>query len=472
MGQVVFHVDVNSAFLSWEAVYRLRHLGGTRDLREGLCAVGGDSSKRHGIILAKSMKAKQFGVRTGESILEAKKKCPNLELVPAHYNLYKESSQAFMEILREYSPNVEPYSIDEAFMDMTGMEKLFGPPREAADRVRRRIHEELGFTVNIGVSVNKLLAKMASDFKKPNLVHTLFPEEIAEKMWPLPVRELFFVGRATEAKLVDMGIRTIGDLANMNPDILRSHLKKHGEVIWNFANGRAPDLIESEAPDNKGYGNSTTISFDVTDAPMAKMVLLSLAETVGTRLRSHGVKAEVVSISIKNYHLQSQGHQMLLGAPTNITAEIYQAACRLFDELWDGTPIRLLGIQTTRIKEESVRQMSIFDTTDYEKLERLDKAVDTIRGKFGADAVKRASFLSAEKDGEKECTNSGGSKFLGNTDAAENANVQKEFRKDIAGENKMSGEDENKEVSKIIDHMSGGISRDKLSVDYSRIRID
>lgn len=393
MEQVVFHVDVNSAYLSWEAVYRLRELGETEDLREKLCAVGGDSSKRHGIILAKSIKAKQYGVRTGESILEARRKCPELELVPAHHDLYKRCSEAFIRILREYSPDVEQYSIDEAFMDMTGTEALFGPPREAAERIREHIYRELGFTVNIGVSTNKLLAKMASDFKKPNLVHTLFPSEIEEKMWPLPVRELFFVGGSTAQKLNAMGIRTIGDLARSDPKILTGHLKKQGEVIWNFANGRGMGLVEAEAPDNKEYGNSTTIPFDVTDAATARMVLLSLAETVASRLREHQVRAETVSVTIKDADLHSRSHQTVLDAPTNITAELHQAACRLFEELWDGSPIRLLGIQTSRIRDESVRQMSIFDKTDYEKLERLDKAVDSIREKFGNGAVKRASFL-------------------------------------------------------------------------------
>lgn len=360
-------------------------------------------------------------------------------------------------------------------MDMTGMEKLFGPPKEAADRIRERIETELGFTVNIGVSSNKLLAKMASDFKKPNLVHTLFQDEIAEKMWPLPVRELFFVGRATEQKLSAMGIHTIGELANTELSIVTSHLKKHGEVIWNFANGEAPDLVEPEAPDNKGYGNSTTISFDVTDAQIAKMVLLSLAETVGKRLRSHGVKAEVVSVSIKNNLLQSQGHQTVLAAPTNITAEIYQAACRLFEELWDGSPIRHLGIQTTRIKEESARQMSIFDTTDYEKLEKLDRAVDAIRGKFGTDAVRRASFLPPDADGngqkgkakEKEWAHAAKTES-----APEEGSPKEEPAKEPDKTNKTAGKAETRKRVGRIDHMSGGISREKLTVDYSRIKID
>lgn len=228
MRRVVFHVDVNSAFLSWEAVYRLTHLGGTLDLRTIPSAVGGDMAKRRGIILAKSLPAKKYGVRTGETIGEAKKKCPDLMLVSPHYGLYERASGALMEMLREYSPQVEQFSIDEAFLDMTGMERLFGEPVEAAEALRARIRNELGFTVNIGVSSNKLLAKMASDFEKPDKVHTLFPEEIAEKMWPLPVRELFLVGQATEKKLKQLGIDTIGDLACMDVKTLRAYLKKHG----------------------------------------------------------------------------------------------------------------------------------------------------------------------------------------------------------------------------------------------------
>jgi len=201
MGQVIFHVDVNSAFLSWEAVYRLKYLGETRDLREEICAVGGDGKKRRGIILAKSLKAKAFGVKTGESILEAKKKCPNLELVPARREWYGQCSKALMEILREYSPQVEQYSIDEAFMDMTGTERLFGPPEKAAHLIRERIYRELGFTVNIGISTNKLLAKMASDFKKcPIWYIPCSLRKCGKKLWPLPVREAVFCGAGHRAE--------------------------------------------------------------------------------------------------------------------------------------------------------------------------------------------------------------------------------------------------------------------------------
>lgn len=271
-----------------------------------------------------------------------------------------------------------------------------------AEKIRDRIFNELGFTVNVGISTNKLLAKMASDFEKPGKVHTLFPEEIPKKMWPLPVGELFSVGRSTVNQLHLLGIRTIGDLAKANPELLRRHFKKHGEMIWNFANGRGETLVEEEDSPNKGYGNSTTIAFDVTEESMAKMILLSLTETVASRLRQAGVRAESVSVSIRDTEFHNSSHQKILERPTDITYDIYQAACILFDELWDGEPIRLLGVSTGRLVEKDApEQLSFFDEDKIkkqEKLEKLDAAIDSIRGRYGVDAVKRASFVKAPID--------------------------------------------------------------------------
>ncbi len=419
MNNVIFHIDVNSAFLSWEAAYRIHHLGGTLDLREIPSAVGGDTTKRHGIILAKSVPAKKYHIKTGESVTEALRKCPDLVLVPPNYNLYQKSSSAFIHILKQYSSIVEQYSIDEAFMDMTGTEVLFGDPYQTANDIKERIHKELGFTVNIGVSNNKVLAKMASDFKKPDKVHTLWLSEIKEKMWPLSVKELFFVGRATFQKLRNMGIKTIGELAQTDLSIIKSHFGKYGEVIWSFANGIDVSAVEPAPPPNKGYGNSTTTAFDLVDASTARLVLLSLAETVSARLREDNVKISVISVGIKDYNFVYYGHQRTLDTPTNITYEIYETACQIFDEMWNKIPIRHLGIHTSHVTTENSRQLNIFDNIDYEKMERLDKAVDEIRKRFGIDSIKRASFLN----------------------------------------------------DKAIDHMSGGISREKRTVDYSRQHI-
>ena len=257
MDRIVFHIDVNSAYLSWEAVARLKE-GETVDLREIPAAVGGDIETRHGVILAKSIPAKKYGVTTGEPVVDALRKCPDLTLVKPHHQMYWEQSHAFIAILQQYSDVIEQFSVDEALVDMTGSGRLFGTPVEAAHRIRKQIYEELGFTVNIGVSSNKLLAKMASDFQKPDRVHTLFPEEIEQKMWILPVRDLFFVGKAAERRLWSLGIRTIGDLAHTDPQVLSRVLKKHGEVLWRYANGIDDSPVEIEPADAKGYSNSTT----------------------------------------------------------------------------------------------------------------------------------------------------------------------------------------------------------------------
>lgn len=399
MRSTIFHIDVNSAFLSWEAVYRLFHRGGTLDLREIPSAVGGDVSLRHGIILAKSIPAKKYGVKTGQTLSEAKRSCPNLMLVPPNYSLYEQCSKAFMEILREYSDVVEQYSIDEAFIDMTASCHLFGTPEGTAVQIKDRIREELGFTVNIGVSSNKLLAKMASDFEKPDRVHTLYPEEIPQKMWPLPVSELFFVGRATAKKLFDMGIRTIGELAAADPAWMKGILKKHGEVIWGFANGvDLSPVLEAPAP-NKGYGNSTTLSRDVTDREEADRVLLALSETVAARLRADHVQAEIVSVGIKYYDLSYVSHQKVLDTSTDLTVEICKAARELFGELWDHRPVRLLGVYTSRVRRDDfARQISLFDEVDYGKLAAVDRMVDAIRERYGCDALMRAAFLNQSID--------------------------------------------------------------------------
>jgi DNA polymerase-4 len=395
MDKLIFHIDVNSAFLSWEAVYRLHVLGEKGDLRDIPSAVAGDVKKRHGIILARSTPAKKFGVRTGDTISDARSLCPELVIVPPHYDLYETCSRAFVEILREYSPCVEQYSVDEAYCDMTGTVGLYGSAVVAANLMKDKIYKVLGFTVNIGISSNKLLAKMASDFKKPNMVHTLFPEEMEKKLWPLPVGDLFYVGHATKRKLKNLGIRTIGELARTDLDILRSHFKKYGELIYAFANGIDVSMVTDTVPANKGYGNSTVIAFDVDDARVAKMILLSLAETVCTRLRDDKVMATVVAVSIVDFEFNHASHQMTLISPTNVTNEIHRAACRLFDELWDGTPVRNLGIHTSKVVSDGfTRQLNLFDMNRYDKLARLDKLVDEVRDRYGDDSIKRAVFLN------------------------------------------------------------------------------
>ena len=411
MKPVIFHIDVNSAFLSWEATYRMRELGDTEDLRLIPSAVGGSEESRHGIVLAKSESAKKYGVTTGEPLVDARRKCPVLKTVPANFPIYVKYSNAMMKILEDYSPDIEQYSIDESFIDMTGTEKLFGNPIQAAHMIKDRIYNELGFTVNIGISTNKLLAKMASDFKKPNLVHTLFPEEVPTKMWPLPVSELFFVGRQTAKRLHALGIFTIGDLAKTDKKVIQDNLKGHGEVIWEFANGIGDSMEDvaskNRKPANKGYSNETTLAFDVTDASLAKEILLSLTETVATRIRADKSYVSVVSVYFVDNEFKHTSRQMTLDSATNVTNEIYHHVCQLFDQLWNGNPIRLLGVQTSKATNEANRQYSLFENQNVEKLSKLDSAIDAIRNKYGEDSIKRASFVHTE-DGDRPNHMTGG----------------------------------------------------------------
>lgn len=400
MERVIFHVDVNSAFLSWTATYRIKVLGETLDLREIPSAVAGDRENRQGVILAKSQPAKKCGVKTGEPIFQALKKCPELTVVPPDYALYVEASRHFTALLRQFAPVVEQYSIDEAWADMTGTEGLYGSPVAAAEMLRQKIYDELGFTVNIGISTNKLLAKMAGDFEKPNKVHTLYPWEIEKKLWPLPVRELFMVGPATEKKLHLLGIETIGQLAQADPKLIRQKLYKPGLALWNSANGRYSDTLLPVPEDNKGYGNATTLPADVTDAAQAYRVLLSLCETVGTRMRRDNKSARCIAVSLRTKNFVNFSHQTTLANATDSTEELFRHACRIFDEAWDGeTPLRQLGVQATRLEERGLRQYDLFSVIsaeDYERKAKLDNTVDDLREKYGEGILRRARFVGAE----------------------------------------------------------------------------
>lgn len=391
--RLIFHIDVNSAYLSWEAVYRLQH-GSSLDLREIPSVIGGDVESRHGIVLAKSIPAKKLGIQTGETLYSARQKFPDLVVAPPRYGLYMMCSNAMMDILHEYSPVTQRFSVDEVFVDFTGMDDMYPDPLELAHNIRERIKRELGFTVNIGISSNKLLAKIASDFKKPDMVHTLFPEEIEAKMWPLPVEDLFMVGRATAPKLHRLNIYTIGDLARYDLKILKHRLKSFGIMLWNFANGREDSPVrQSNYVNIKGIGNSTTIPFDVEDRETAKKVLLSLAEMVGMRLRNANSLCCLVSVSIRSSQFVNYSRQRKLFSPTDSTKKIWSSACSLFDEAWRGEAVRHLGIRVSELCSNEFIQVSLFDEEDIEKTRALDRAIDSIRVKYGSRAVMRGVFL-------------------------------------------------------------------------------
>lgn len=398
---IYFHIDVNNAFLSWEALYRMRELGEGQDIRELDAIIGGDISKRHGIVLAKSMSAKKYGIKTGEPVVSAYKKCPHLQSFEPHMWYYKERSAELMELFQKYAPVVDQYSIDEAFLDMSGTYTLYGDPVEFACRLKDEIRDTLGFTVNIGISSNRLLAKMASDFKKPDRVHTLFPEEIQEKMWPLPVEDLFYVGKSTASRLHTLGIHTIGDIAKTEYKVMESNFKSHGVVIYNFANGIDFTLEDRTEAVQKGYGNSTTIPYDIKDSEDAYHTIMGLCESVCTRMRRDAVQALVLSVELKDSNFVVRRHQRTLLSPTDVTDECYETACELFDELWDGSPIRLIGVSANRVTDAGVRQMNLFDMDQHDKRKNLDQALDSIRNRYGSGAVKRGSFLHSDKKMDK-----------------------------------------------------------------------
>jgi len=401
-------IDVNSAFLSWEAVYRLQH-GETVDLRDIPSVVGGSEKSRHGIVLAKSLSAKKlYNVKTGEPLVQAQNKAGNnLVVVPPRHGLYKEASDAMINVLQQYSPVVERFSIDEAFLDYTGMEMLYGDPVKTAYIIKDEIESKLGFTVNIGVSSNKLLAKMACEFEKPNKVHTLWPHEVPSKMWPLPIGELYMVGRKTEEKLIHKGILTIGDLAKCDISYLKKWVKGFGELLWHFANGRYPEsdkggtaffqgaLTKETDSKAKGIGNSSTIAFNLETKKAAYKALLSLCETVSRRLREHNFKAQVIHVGYTTAEFERFGRQKKYLSSTNSTQELYTRACSLLDELWDMQPIRAIGVHATCLTSSETTQINMFEIEN-EKSKFIDCTVDNLRNKYGSSIIKRGCFLDED----------------------------------------------------------------------------
>ncbi len=394
---IFFHIDVNSAFLSWTALELLEQ-GGEQDIRTIPSIVGGDTQTRHGIVLAKSIPAKAYGIQTAEPVVNALRKCPNLTVVPPNHRMYQKRSQMLMNHLSRICPDIEQVSIDECFMDYTPIMDKYPSPEAAAHIIKDSVREEFGFTVNVGISDRKVLAKMASDFKKPDLVHTLYSNEIEAKLWPLPVSSLFMCGQSSAETLHKLGILTIRDLAHADLQILQSHLKSHGTTLWEYANGIDSSDITPEPVKMKGIGNSTTLSTDAVTREEAYRTLLQLAETVGQRVRASHELAGMVSTEIKYASFQSVSHQTTLETPSASTDVIYSTACRLFDELWNGKPIRLLGIRTSKlVPEGEPRQLSLFDYQNpsprSEKQQKLDSALDSLRNKYGQDIIKRGSLF-------------------------------------------------------------------------------
>ena len=404
MEPVIFHIDVNSAYLSLTALERLKS-GDDIDLRQIPAIVGGDMEKRHGVVLAKSVPAKKYGIRTGEPVVNAFRKCPSLFMVPPDHKLYARRSRELMTYLSDFCPDIEQVSVDECYMDYTPIAGNYPTPVSCADKIRDGIRQQFGFTVNVGISDRKVLAKMASDFRKPDLTHTLFSYEIEKKMWPLPLSSLYMCGKSSAETLHKLEILTIGDLAHADPGILEAHLKSHGRLLWQYANGIDPSTVISEPAQAKGIGNSITLPHDACTLPQAKTALLSLSESVAARLRAAGRKALMESIEIKYADFRTISHQTTFPSPVDGDQIIYETACRLFEETWDHNPVRLLGIRTARLCSVSEPvQLSLFDSRQSmisEKQHKLNEAIDVIRKRYGKDAIMRGSLLGKEGNFQK-----------------------------------------------------------------------
>lgn len=395
MEKQILHVDVNNAFLSWLAVYKLKN-GEKVDIRDQVAVIGGDETKRSGIVLAKSSKAKQFGIVTGETLYSARQKCRNLQVYQGNYKVYREYSNKLYNLLLEYTDKIERYSIDECFLDMTNYlmkDTLLNKAKE----INKRVKEELGFTVNVGVAHNKLLAKMASDFTKPDKVHTLFEEEIPTKMWTLPISDLFKLGKKTVPKLYNMKIRTIGDLANSDKNMLIKKFGKHGKMMWEYSNGIDDSEVQYKEEKPKSIGNSITLPMDISNKEELEEVLVALTEQVTYRLRKQELLANVVSVQLRTKNFEDFSHQSKLYSATSSTKEILKSAKSLLNEMFKpGMFIRLIGVRVDNLVPKDEKQISLFGDSENEKKQKnLDKVIDSLNEKYGYDSIMRAGKLNS-----------------------------------------------------------------------------
>ena len=392
MDRCILHVDVNNAFLSWTAVDMLKN-GENIDIREIPAVIGGDEERRSGIVLAKSNIAKKFGIVTGEPIYFAKKKCSSIEVFPCNFKVFNYYSNELYKILLTYTDQIERFSIDECFLDMTKY-LLNKSPLDIAKEINKRVKEELGFTVNIGIAPNKLLAKMASDFEKPDKIHTLYKEEIESKMWPLPVKELFMLGNKTVPKLYNLGIKTIGDIAKTDLNFLMKKFGKHGKMMWEYANGidNSEVITKQELP--KSIGNSVTLPHDLNNVEDIYEVIAALADQVTFRLRKYDLVAGSVNIQLRTKDFEDFSHQKKLSFSTSSTKEILKISKDILYEMYNNKYIRLVGLSVSNLESKEESQLSLFETDI--KQDKIDKTLDEIKNKYGYSSISRASKLKVE----------------------------------------------------------------------------
>lgn len=400
--RIILHIDVNNAFLSWMAIDRLNK-GEKIDIRNRYAVIGGDEESRRGVVLAKSNLCKSRGVVTGESLYNARRKCPYLEVYKGNFEVYRKYSNFMYQYLTQYTNIIERYSIDECFLDYTYSVNLFGDPVKIAYKIKDDIKTKFGFTVNVGIGNNKLQAKMASDFTKPDKVHTLFFEEVKTKMWPLPIEDLFMLGKSSSSKLREMGIKTIGEIANSDINFLIKNFKSHGKLMWEFANGIDDSEVSFIEHDPKSISNSTVLPFNYSKRDELLKVLRILAMDVGKKLRTNGMYAKNVGIWIKYSNFVRVSKQMNLENVIHTDNDIYNYSVILFDKLWNKEDtIRGLCVSVGNLRNKNTEQLSLFDMDNTKKSnkneEKLQKVLDDIRNKYGSDKIMYADMLEKKKD--------------------------------------------------------------------------
>ncbi|GIW49083.1 MAG: DNA polymerase IV [Caloramator sp.] len=389
----ILHVDLNAFYASVEQAE-------DKNLQGKPVAVAGDKEKRTGIILTASYEARRYGVKTGMTIGDALKLCRDLILVKPNFKRYVEYSNRVMDILRSFTPDVEVFSIDEAWLDVSGCEGLFGDGVEIANLIRKKIREELGITASVGVSYCKLMAKMASDLKKPDATSIIDEKDVPNIIWPMPVEELFGVGRRMKSRLNELGIFTIGDLANTPLSLLTNNFGKVGRYYWNYANGIDFSKVESSYDCIKGVGNSITTPKDLVDVKEISEIFMVLAESVGMRLRRMGFEGNVVEVVFRKSSFETIVRRHKVSQYIDTTVDIHSEALNLFLKNWDRSKIRLLGIRVTGLREkQKFEQISLFEDETKKKREKLDMCLDTIREKYGKYSVFRA--ITMQNDSNK-----------------------------------------------------------------------
>lgn len=398
MERIIFHIDVNNAFLSWTAVDMLKK-GYKIDIRKRYSVIGGQEKERRGIVLAKSLLTKSKNINTGESLYVARKKCPYLEVYQPNYELYKQESKKLFQYLSNYTPNIEIYSIDECFIDYTSSQKLFGDPLLQAKKIKDDIEKNFGWTVNIGIANNKLCAKMASDFEKPNKIHTLFDNEISEKLWPLKVDDLFMIGKKTSQKLKEMNIKTIYDLACADINLLTRNFKSMATMMHNYANGIDDSSVETEYSDPKSISSSTILPYDYKNVDMIYGIIRQLSMEICPKLREYNYYANVVGINIKYSDWTKISKQKKLNISINTDKDIYDQSISLFNCVWNENSIRSIGIFISELDNVSKVQLSIFDNPQNIKTDdELQKTIDNIRKKYGVSKIIYGDMVNKKKN--------------------------------------------------------------------------